>query len=194
MIFETIVTTQSADGRVHIAPMGVREVDDFVELAPFRPSTTLDNILARGCAVVNFTDDVRVFAGCVTGRRYDWPTQAAERVFCMRLSDALAHSELVLDRVEEDELRPRLLCRRAFDASHRPFRGFNRAQAAVVEAAILVSRLRMLPAEKIDAELAYLTIAVEKTAGEAEQEAWGWLLDRIRDYRRSHKDRAAVCP
>jgi len=29
-------------------------------------------------------------------------------------------------------------------ASHAPFVGFNRAQAAVIEAAILVSRLRML--------------------------------------------------
>jgi len=47
------------------------------------------------------------------------------------------------------------------------FSGFNRAQAAVIEAAILVSRLNMLPQEKIDAEMAYLRIAVEKTAGRA---------------------------
>ena len=35
-------------------------------------------------------------------------------------------------------------------ASHAPFQGFNRAQAAVIEAAILASRLHMLPREKIE--------------------------------------------
>lgn len=189
MIFETIVTTQSSDGRVHVAPMGIRQQDEeLIELAPFKPSTTLENVLDTRCAVVNYTDDVRVFAGCVTGRRH-WTTLPAERVFCARLSQALAHSELVLDRIEEDELRPRLYCRRVFDAGHARFRGFNRAQAAVIEAAILVSRLRMLPAEKIDSEIAYLTIAVEKTAGAAEREAWDWLLQKISEYRRNSRQR-----
>ena len=41
MIFETIITTQSAEGRVHIAPMGIREENGRVILAPFKPSTTL---------------------------------------------------------------------------------------------------------------------------------------------------------
>jgi hypothetical protein len=57
--------------------------------------------------------------------------------------------------------------------------GFNRAQAAVVEAAILVSRLEMLPREKIKQEIAYLQIAVSKTAGAAEEEAWQWLMESI---------------
>ena len=48
---------------------------------------------------------------------------------------------------------------------HAPFRGFNRAQAACVEAPILVSRLPMLPRGKIDREMAYLEIAIGKTAG-----------------------------
>ena len=54
----------------------------------------------------------------------------------------------------------------------------------MIEAAILVSRLHMLPAEKIDLEMDYLRIAVEKTAGPREQEAWQWLVDRIAGYRR----------
>ncbi len=62
-----------------IAPMGIRRRGELVVIAPFRPSTTLDNLLGFGCAVVNYTDDVRVFAGCLTGR-YDWPLVEAERV------------------------------------------------------------------------------------------------------------------
>ena len=179
MIRETIVTTQDRDGRCHVAPIGVRELaDERLVIAPFRPSATLDNLLARGCAVVNHCDDVRVFAGCVTGRR-DWPALPAERIDGVRLAGAIAHREVVVAEVEDDELRPRLICRTVHRAAHAPFAGFNRAQAAVVEGAILVSRLHMLPAVKVDTEIAYLAIAVDKTAGPVEREAWGWLMDKI---------------
>ena len=81
-----------------------------------------------------------------------------------------------------------MACGRAISAAcaegetHAPFTGFNRAKAAVLELAILVSRLGMLPREKIEAEIAYLTIAIEKTAGEEEREAWGWLMQRVTDH------------
>ena len=52
----------------------------------------------------------------------------------------------------------------------------------MIEAAILSSRLRMLPREKVESEMAYLAIAVEKTAAAAEMEAWGWLTEKIRAY------------
>jgi len=182
MIREVVVTTRAPDGRIHIAPMGLHEADGWTVLAPFRPSATLENVLAGRCAVVNYCDDVRVFAGCLTGRR-DWPTLPAQRVAGVRLAGALAHAELELERIEDDAQRPRLLCRVVHEANHSPFRGFNRAQAAVIEAAILTSRLHLLPADKIDAELRYLTIAVDKTAGPAEREAWEWLMARIAQHR-----------
>jgi hypothetical protein len=181
-IWEVIVTTVSPAGEVHIAPMGIREEADRVLLQPFRPSTTLDNVVATGCAVVNYSADVRVFAGCLTGRR-DWSTLPARVVRGRRLEATLAHRELRLERMEDDEVRPRLLCRSVAFESHAPFRGLNRAQAAVLEAAILVSRLHMLPQEKVEAEIQYLAISVSKTAGPEELEAWGWLMERIRAHR-----------
>jgi uncharacterized protein len=180
VIFETIVTTR-ARGRDQIVPLGLRHEEGFIVLSPFRPSTTLDLLLESHCAVVNYTDDVRVFAGCLTGR-YDWPTRHAERVACNRLKEALAHTELELDHIHEDAVRPRLYFREVHSAQHASFRGFNRAQAAVIEGAILVSRLGMLPREKIQAEMQYLSIAVEKTAGEREREAWGWLMAAANNY------------
>ena|SRR5689334_17914943 len=182
MIRETIVTTVNGDGEVHIAPMGVREEAAHVILAPFRPSTTLENVLTTGCATVNFTDDVRVFAGCLTGRR-NWPTLPCERIGCVRLQGALSHRELALARVEEDAQRPRLHMVLVHEQMHGPFLGFNRAQGAVLECAILVSRLHMLPAEKVDTELRYLEIAIQKTAGPSEREAWSWLMERIAAFR-----------
>ncbi|MGO8916340.1 MAG: DUF447 domain-containing protein [Stellaceae bacterium] len=181
MIVESIITTLGGDGRPHIAPMGVIWRDGHPVLAPFRPSATLDNLALSGAAVINHTDDVRIFAGCLTGRR-DWPVKPAERVVGCVLRAALAHQELAVERVEADELRPRFHCRVVHEAAHGAFRGFNRAQAAVIEAAILVSRLHLLPRDKVEREIAYLEIAIGKTAGEREREAWGWLVERIRDF------------
>ena len=182
MILETIVSSLSADGQCHIAPMGVHVDGDILIILPFRPSATLENITRSGCAVLSHTDDVRVFAGCLSGRRI-WPLVCAERVAGMRLRDALSHQELELERVEDDAVRPRLVCRTVHTANHAPFAGFNRAQFSVLELAILVSRLDRLPVEKLECELAYLRIGFEKTAGEREQEAWEWLMERIEIHR-----------
>lgn len=183
MIHEVIVTCRSPEGENQIAPMGITWSQAKVVIAPFRPSRTLSNILGSECAVINYCDDVRIFAGCLTGR-YDWPLIDAERVAAPRLVDTLAHTEVQLERVEDDPVRPRLVCHPVYEAEHRPFRGFNRAQAAVLELAILVSRLDRLPAEKIAREIDYLTIAVEKTAGQREREAWNWLMERVDAHRR----------
>ncbi|QJD30242.1 DUF447 domain-containing protein [Methylococcus geothermalis] len=189
MIRETLVTTATAGGAAHIAPMGIHAPDTDSNsggaeylIMPFRPSQTLENALASGCAVVNYSDDVRIFAGCLTGRR-DWPLVPAERVSAQRLNGTLAHAELELSRVEDDPERPRLYFRVVHEANHAPFRGFNRAQFAVLEAAILVSRLHFLPWSKIERELDYLRIGLDKTAGPRELEAWNWLMEAVEAHR-----------
>jgi uncharacterized protein len=183
MILESIVTTIAADGTPHIAPLGVHVHERGFVIAPFRPSRTLDNINATRCAVINACDDVRVFAGCLTGRR-SWPLSAAIQVKAPRLSLAIAHQEVeVLEIEHADSERPRFICSVKHQATHAPFRGFNRAQAAVVEGAILVSRLHMLSDEKINNEWAYLQIAIDKTASDIEREAWGWLQDKLAQFR-----------
>ena len=179
MIRETILTTMNAEGRLHITPIGIIADGDGWIIAPFRPSTTLDNLRAMPFAVANHTDDVRIFAGCLTGR-HDWPTRASDNVPVPRLTGALAHTELAVVGVTEDEQRPRFQCAVVSRGVHAPFAGFNRAQAAVIEAAILVSRLHMLPREKIETEIGYLETAIEKTAGAQEAEAWTWLTEAIR--------------
>jgi hypothetical protein len=182
MIIETIITTTNPDGSPHIAPFGIRESEGQVVIAPYRPSSTLDNLLRTGRAVVNATDDVRVFAGCLTGRR-NWPVQPAEHIQGWVLESALSHRELELVDVRDDALRPELAFRVVHCATHAPFRGFNRAQAAVLEAAVLASRLHLLPIDKIDSEIEYLKIAIDKTAGEFELQAWGWLMENIENFK-----------
>lgn len=178
-IRESVVTTLNPDGSAHIAPLGVIERPPFLVLAPFAPSTTLENLRRHPFACIAYTTEVRVLAGCVTGRRRDWPLLPAERIRGFRLRDCLAHAEVEVAAVEEDAQRPRFLCRELHEAMHAPFRGLNRAQAAVLEGAILVSRRHLLPREKIEREMAYLQIAIDKTAGAAEREAWGWLVEAV---------------
>lgn len=186
VIYETVVTTVSPQGRANVAPLGVRYAGAQVVLMPFRPSTTLDNIAATGHAVLNVVVDTRVFAGCVTGRKA-WPTVAAERVGGVRLACALRHVELALDSQDGDPQRPVLRMRRVHERDHAPFVGFNRAQAAVIEGAVLVSRLHLLPPDKIEREMGYLQIAIDKTAGAAEHEAWQWLSEAVANHRGERK-------
>ena len=182
MINETIITTLNEDGTVHIAPMGVRREDNLFVIAPFKPSTTLNNLERSGQAVINMTDDVRIFAGCLTGH-YDWPTINTSVINGKRLEAALSHIEIEVVHQKGDEIRPVFYCSEKHQETHAPFMGINRAKAAVIEVAVLVSRLHMLTDEKIDNEIAYLQIAIDKTASEHELEAWGWLMDRIKSFR-----------
>jgi hypothetical protein len=179
MIREVIVATVDSSGKAHLAPLGLIEESDGWIIAPFRPSATLDNLLSVPFAVANYTDDPRVFAGLVTGRR-DWPLVAAGACPAPRLAGALAHAELSVVHVEDHAERPRFHCKVLHVENHAPFAGLNRARSAVLECAILITRLCMLPRAKVDLEIAALAIAIEKTAGPQEREAWSWLM-RARD-------------
>lgn len=186
LIHECVITTLSPDGRPHIAPLGLIEEGAHWIAAPFRPSTTLFNLEHGRKFTASFTDDARIFAGLVTGTR-SFPLTDIEDWPAPRLSGALAHAELEIIRVEDDEIRPRFFCRVRHTESHRPFLGMNRARAAVLEAAILATRLGRLSREKIESELAYLQIAIDKTAGDPEREAWDMVMKKIE----SHLDKAA---
>jgi uncharacterized protein len=185
MIFETIVTSVDEAGNPHATPFGVKHEgagDDMrIVISPFKPSTSLNNILATKCAVLNLTDDVRVFAGALT-KRQPWQLVEANQVKGFRLADCLAHVELALVDVRDDATRPALVMKKVAEFNHKPFAGFNRAQAAVVELAVLASRLYLLPREKVQTELQYLQIAIDKTAGEREIEAWTWLNEKINNF------------
>ena len=200
MIFETIIITVNAKNQPHIAPFGVRYADDNMIISPYKPSITLDNILATKLATLNITDDVRVFAGALTAHIKNVALQPlglspqnipAEAGYSYvksnshagyRLSNTLSHTELQLIDVKDDAQRPQLTMQKMHTENHSPFMGFNRAQSAVIELCILVSRLAMLPKEKIMSEMAYLQIAIDKTAGERELEAWGWLTEKIEHF------------
>jgi hypothetical protein len=63
----------------------------------------------------------------------------------------------------------------------RDFFGFNRAKHAVVEAAILATRLHILPHAEVAAEFHKLRIIVGKTGGPDELAAMDLLEAKLRD-------------
>ena len=182
MIYETIITSIDTTGKAHVAPFGISMQDGLVVISPYKPSSTMTNILASNHAVMNLTDDVRVFAAALTGRTA-WDLVAADKVEGVRLATCLTHKELKLVNVIDHALRPQLFLEVQHEVQHQAFQGFNRAQAAVIELAVLVSRLSRLPMDKIAQEIEYLNIAIEKTAGPNELEAWSWLMEAVTNHR-----------
>ena len=192
-IHECLLTTQNGDDTTHIAPMGVwKNPRGEISFAPYRPSSSLDNILRTGYASLSCSDDVSIFTSCVLG---DKSRLASIALFPnlyipgMRLDDVLSHTELKLMAAKKEKLRTRCTCKSIYQANHRPFRGFNRAQSAIIELAILISRLHILPKQKIIDEICYLQIAIDKTAGAVEGEAWNRLHTHIQAYLHTGKAR-----
>ncbi|MBS83329.1 MAG: tetrahydromethanopterin synthesis protein [Gammaproteobacteria bacterium] len=182
MIHESIVITRSSDD-IHIAPMGVQMKSESLIIKPFKPSITLENLKNNGKATINFTDDVRIFAGIVSGYKKDWNTSENKNFDVPRLSNANTHLNIEVKNIIDDDIRPKIECIIIDKKIHLPFHGFNRAQFSVIEASVLISRLGIIPMEKIENEIKYLKIGIDKTAGSNEIDAWKWIEKKIQNYK-----------
>ena len=186
MIHEVIVTTISKEDVVHIAPMGIKFLNKQIIISPFRPSQTLENIINNNKATINFIDDVRVFAGIVSRQKKDWELSKksnSNTVPNLLLTNTFYN--VIVSNFKDSEKRPNIICDVVNSETIRPFLGFNRAQFSVIEAAVLISRLGMIPMDKITEEIKYLKIGIDKTAGPHELEAWEWIQKKISDYQSS---------
>jgi len=181
VIIETIVTTISggSERTINCAPMGVEWSDDAIVLKPFLETATYRNVVATGSAVVNLTDDVRVFARAAISNP-DYATVPANVVEGAVLADCCSWRELKVRSLDSTPPRSRIETTVVHQGVRREFIGFNRAGAAVIEAAIYVTRLHILPRDLIDSEMTRLQVIVDKTAGPHEIEAMSILADFVR--------------
>lgn len=176
MILEGIVTTERADGTMHLAPMGPW-VDEGLQtwtLKPFQTSESFANMHRSGRCIFHVVDDALLLAQAVLGLADDRPSQLdSSRGYV--LEDACHWYALKLE--DWDLSQPRASVRGIVTAHqiHRAFWGWNRAKHAVLEAAILISRKHLLEPQVLDAEFERLKIVVEKTAGDREREAFALL-------------------
>jgi len=179
MIVETVTTTINPDGTVNCAAMGVEWGDDALVIKPYRATRTLRNLERSGAAVVNLTDDILLFCEAALGDPQP-PTRPAEAVAGAVLADACSWREVAVDAIDASGPRARVATRVVGRGTGREFVGFNRAAGAVLEASILASRVRRLPAAEIRADLARLAVVVDKTAGPRERAAMDLVVARVR--------------
>ena len=183
MILEGLVTTLNADGSVHLTPMGphfeTQEALQF-ELRPFEGSTTLANLQRHGAGVLHVSDDVELFARSALGGLEKLPPmRAAESIEGAVLIDACRWYEFRVVEHEATPPRHRLVCHVERVGRGRDFWGFHRARHAIIEAAILATRVHLLPAAQIREEFERLRSPVVKTASEKERSVFEWLERQI---------------
>ncbi len=178
-IVETVTTTLNPDGTVNCAAMGVEWGDDTIVIKPHRPTRTLRNLHATGAAVINLTDDILMFTQAALGDPQP-PTRPATTIDGAVLADACSWREVTVEAIDASGPRARVTTRVVARGAGREFLGFNRARHAVLEASIIASRARWLPAAEIRAQLERLQVLVDKTAGPREREAMELVRRHVR--------------
>ncbi len=187
MILEGLITTCSPDGQPHLAAMGP-EVDpvelkagriETLVLKPFATSQTARNLAATPAGVFQLTDDVLLLARTVAGSGPRPDFLPAAVIEGWRLAEAPMALEFRVISADRSGDRQRLVARVERVHQGRPLLGHVRARHAVVEAAILVTRLHMIPAPEIAARFAELRTLVEKTGGPEEHAALAILAERV---------------
>ncbi len=179
MILEAIVTTRDAEGRVNIAPMGPVVFEDFssIALKPFRSSQTFQNLRATSSAVVHVTDDVELLATAAIGKMDTSGlvetilNRWVKLVDCCRwfAVEVVAWND---DPYAGEQPRPMASCQVIHQGEQRPIFGLSRAKHAVVEAAILATRIELLGRDEVKRQMQPLRELVEKTGGAGEHLAW----------------------
>lgn len=176
LILEAIITTELPDGSMHVAPMGPEVDDTFQEwvLKPFQSSTTFQNLRHTNRCVVHVVDDSMLIANAVLGLANQFPSQhVADCGFV--LSTACHWYALRVVDWDTSESRAIARCSVVQSKVLKPFFGWNRAKHAVVEMAILASRVHLFDRAMLNAEIERYRTLVEKTAGSHERDAFQLL-------------------
>lgn len=184
MILEGIVTTRDAAGAINVAPMGpiVDDSMSTLRLRPFNTSQTYRNLKIAPFGVFHVVDNVLLLARSAVGLLSETPpTFSAEKIPGDVLAQSCRWYEFRVEQFDDSHERAELLARVVHVGRLRDFYGFNRAKHAVLEAAILATRIHLLPHDEILSQFARLKPAIEKTGGPQEFEAFALLERYLQD-------------
>ncbi|MCS7022274.1 MAG: DUF447 family protein [Gemmataceae bacterium] len=177
------MTTLDAAGHPHLAPMGPvwdRSQPQRLILRPFPTANTGRNLLRHPEGVFHVTDDALLLAQAAIGRAVPFPpVRSASQIRGVVLEDCCRYYEFVVERIETTGERLWLEARIVHQGWVRDFIGFHRARHAIVEAAILATRLHLLPWEEVAAEYRKLRVIVDKTGDEPERQAMALLEQHL---------------
>ena len=160
----------------NVAPMGPVLAPDgsTMILRPFPETTTYRNLRATGSAVFHVTDDALAMARGAIGRLHASAFRelaAAETVPGVVIAEACRCFELAVESIDDSEQRVLVTTRVRREATLRPFLGLNRALHAVLEAAILTTRLHLTGVDYVLEQIEALEPRIEKTGTPRERQA-----------------------
>jgi hypothetical protein len=149
-------------------------------LRPFRTSQTYRNLKALGEGVFHVTDDVLLIAKSAIGTTLPVPeVSRALTILGYMLEDACRAYEFRVTDIDERGDRIAMNAEVTHSVWRRDFFGFNRGKNAVLEAAILATRIALLPREDILRDFERFEVIVAKTGGEPEREAMSLLREFV---------------
>jgi len=187
MIIECIFSTLNSAGEPNFAPMGILWGNQEVIVRPFRQTNTYRNLLASGYGVASMTDNVRAYVRTSLYKE-TLPHFPARAIPGVVYQDACFWIELQVATVGGDEKRADIRCSVVEKGRTRDFLGFCRARNAIIEAAILATRLNMYKPEWIWENLSKYEEIVEKTGDEAENIAFQDIRTYVRRWMNNDHD------
>ncbi len=182
MIVEGVLTSLDSTGNLNVAPMGPVVEGDFCALVlrPFQTSTTFKNLNETQCGVFHVVDTVEILAQAAIAKLTKYPaTHPAARIDGRVLIDCCRWFEFRIVTQDLSAERSVMNAEIVAQGERRPFLGFNRARHAVLEAAILATRVHLLSPNEITTQMSFLKSAVEKTGEAAETRSFAMLQNHI---------------
>ena len=184
LIIEGIVTTTGPKGQLNPAPMGITFLpgEKTIAVRPYKTTHTYKNLLSTGVGVVNLSHDGSLFVYTALGDPI-LPTFPARKVPGHVLTGC-PWWEIEVRRLVDEGDRALFICEIVEEGSAGIITGFNRAQAALVEGAILGTRHFCSDPDLLQQELKRLATIVGKTGGPREEKAWAYLLRYLHEKER----------
>lgn len=176
MIIEAIVSTRKDNGGLNFAPVGVRFLDNKrIEFTVYHSSHTCQNLTANRAGVVNLLSDVLPFVKCALSDHIPEHSMSPASYGGI-IKEADESAEFMIDTVEAGEIKSLMS---GPVMSHvklkTPRAGINRANGAVIEALIAVTRIGVLPDAQIEETIKTSRSIVDKTGGPEEQESMSMI-------------------
>jgi hypothetical protein len=178
MIVETIFSTVDETGRPNFAPMGIVWGEEFITVRPFCNTQTCRNLLSTGYGVANVADDVLAYVQCAL---YDavlshFPAKSGPGVV---FNGACSWREMKVISQATTGDRMEMYCRVTYEGRQKDFLGFRRASNAVIEAAILATRLKLYDPETVSEWLDHYAKIVDRTGDGNEKQAFRVIQEYV---------------
>lgn len=183
---------------INLAPMGPIVDASFSQLTlrPFTSSTTYQNLKATGQGVFHVTDDALLIARGAIGKLAASFKSASQKTNKtpqpgkvvvkhathaqgVVLADACRAFEFRVTSLDDSQDRTHIEAEVVHRETLREFLGFNRAKHAVLEAAILATRIHLTGSSPVLTEYDKLQVIVDKTGADDEHTAMRELREFV---------------